>query len=222
MAMITVCYNIRVDSRLAPSQWETSLQRNIVSHWLSANLESALNFGCTKTFSAKLIPQEISLAFCNPIKLSANKKRGYKCNAFFHWLLLKRNSYHFDKIFIAVCTSSCQNDNFLCSQWWNFCQSDYIPLQWTPCAGAAPPHPRSQKLMEQQENLKVIVRSSSNPVWFVIPGLVITNRSTPLYKMVLYKPPSDVEPSPWSPCGKLRVSRRWRHRYPHDVTWMTS
>ena len=30
-------------SRLAPSQWETSLQSNAVSHWLGANLESALN-----------------------------------------------------------------------------------------------------------------------------------------------------------------------------------
>ena len=33
---------IRVDSRLATSQWETSLQSNAVSHWLGANLESAL------------------------------------------------------------------------------------------------------------------------------------------------------------------------------------
>ena len=33
-------YN-RAYSRLAPSQWETSLQSNAVSHWLSANLESA-------------------------------------------------------------------------------------------------------------------------------------------------------------------------------------
>ena len=32
----------RVDSRLAPSQWETSLQSNTVSHWLGANLESAM------------------------------------------------------------------------------------------------------------------------------------------------------------------------------------
>ena len=31
----------RADSRLAPSQWETSLQSNVVSHWLGANLESA-------------------------------------------------------------------------------------------------------------------------------------------------------------------------------------
>ena len=30
------------DSRLASSQWETSLQSNGVSHWLGANLESAL------------------------------------------------------------------------------------------------------------------------------------------------------------------------------------
>ena len=32
----------RADSRLAPSQWQTSLQSNAVSHWLDANLESAL------------------------------------------------------------------------------------------------------------------------------------------------------------------------------------
>ena len=31
-----------VDSRLAPSQWETSLQSNTFSQWLGANLESAL------------------------------------------------------------------------------------------------------------------------------------------------------------------------------------
>ena len=32
---------VRADSRLSPSQWETSLQSNAVSHWLGANLESA-------------------------------------------------------------------------------------------------------------------------------------------------------------------------------------
>ena len=31
-------------SRLVPSQWETSLQSNAISHWLGANLESALSF----------------------------------------------------------------------------------------------------------------------------------------------------------------------------------
>ena len=35
-------YEDRVDSRLAPSQWETSLQSNDVSHWLGTNLESVL------------------------------------------------------------------------------------------------------------------------------------------------------------------------------------
>ena len=32
----------RVDSRFAPSQWETALLCNTVSHWLGARLESAL------------------------------------------------------------------------------------------------------------------------------------------------------------------------------------
>ena len=34
---------IRTGSRLGPSQWETSLQSNAVSHWLGTNLESALH-----------------------------------------------------------------------------------------------------------------------------------------------------------------------------------
>ena len=33
---------VRADSRLAPSQWETSLQSNAVSHWLGTNLEAAI------------------------------------------------------------------------------------------------------------------------------------------------------------------------------------
>ena len=33
----------RADCRLAPSQWETLLQSNAISHWLGANLESALS-----------------------------------------------------------------------------------------------------------------------------------------------------------------------------------
>ena len=52
----------RADSRLAPSQWETSLQSNAVSHWLGANLESALQYikcgacnnCCMKVFDVKL------------------------------------------------------------------------------------------------------------------------------------------------------------------------
>ena len=35
-------YGYRADSRLAPSQWQTSLQRNAVSQWLGANLKPAL------------------------------------------------------------------------------------------------------------------------------------------------------------------------------------
>ena len=41
-APVELC-SIRADSRLAPSQWETSLQSNAISHWLGANLESALS-----------------------------------------------------------------------------------------------------------------------------------------------------------------------------------
>ena len=36
----------KADSRLGPSQWEKSLQSIDVSHWLGANLESALDITC--------------------------------------------------------------------------------------------------------------------------------------------------------------------------------
>ena len=37
-----ILHNNRTNSGLTPSQWETSLQSNAVSHWLGTNLESAL------------------------------------------------------------------------------------------------------------------------------------------------------------------------------------
>ena len=40
----------RADSRLAPNQADTSLQYNTVSHWLEANLKSALQ---RQTFISK-------------------------------------------------------------------------------------------------------------------------------------------------------------------------
>ena len=44
LTQFTTSVLFRTDSRLAPSQWETSLQSIAVSHWLGANLESALLF----------------------------------------------------------------------------------------------------------------------------------------------------------------------------------
>ena len=56
----TVCSLVRcvtpsspMDSWFALSQWETSLQSNAVSHWLSANLESALDCGIRYARSLK-------------------------------------------------------------------------------------------------------------------------------------------------------------------------
>ena len=45
--ILWIKFIFRADSRLAPSQWETSLQSNAVSHWLGANLESSLILLCS-------------------------------------------------------------------------------------------------------------------------------------------------------------------------------
>ena len=54
-------FSIRADSRLAPSQWETSLQSNAVSHWLCAHLESALSIQAPQGFHWALDLIEIQL-----------------------------------------------------------------------------------------------------------------------------------------------------------------
>ena len=54
VSVIKIYY--RADSRLAPSQWETSLQSNAVSHWLGTNLESTLYY--TYGLGFDLIPVE--------------------------------------------------------------------------------------------------------------------------------------------------------------------
>ena len=42
-AMVSDKKKCKADPRFVPSQWETSLQSNAVSHWQGTNLESALN-----------------------------------------------------------------------------------------------------------------------------------------------------------------------------------
>ena len=47
-----MAYECRADSRFVPSQWETSLQSNTISHWLGANLESAMRVGWVSVLNA--------------------------------------------------------------------------------------------------------------------------------------------------------------------------
>ena len=54
ISVTTWCF--RIDSRLAPSQWVTSLQSNAVSHWLGANIESVLVFARLKSWTSRIIP----------------------------------------------------------------------------------------------------------------------------------------------------------------------
>ena len=53
--------NTRADSRLAPSHWETSLPSNAVSHWLGANLESALKYHHINPLRAKFFRGNINI-----------------------------------------------------------------------------------------------------------------------------------------------------------------
>ena len=78
----------RDDSMFAPRQWETSLQSNAVSHWLGANLESAMHyhdnamlaswhgnaFCITDTFSVDSSPKRTVMRSCDVFfSLAPNK-----------------------------------------------------------------------------------------------------------------------------------------------------
>ena len=63
---------IRVDSRLAPSQWETVLQSNAVSHWLGTNLESALQIKASEVVSC-MCPSQVRVRDINKRSREINK-----------------------------------------------------------------------------------------------------------------------------------------------------
>ena len=57
-------YYGRADSRLAPSQWETLLQSNNVSHWLGRNLETALSWPCLVSMANCILSLLLSWKTC--------------------------------------------------------------------------------------------------------------------------------------------------------------
>ena len=101
----------RADSRLVPSQWETSLYTNAVSHWLDANLKLALFYiFCIST-----------LKKCTILRVGQVKKNLYVEPWLQRWPELQfpiSNTMtwkcYFDEISITGCTGSCQNDKFQC------------------------------------------------------------------------------------------------------------
>ena len=88
-------YIIRADSRSPPSQWEMSLQSNAVSHWLGANLESAMYHALHKQTSPW------STCFYT---LRSRTKRSSFCRQHFQIHVLERKFLFFDHDCTEVCS----------------------------------------------------------------------------------------------------------------------
>ena len=79
----------RADSRLAPSQWETALLCNDVSHWLGTSLESALrHLKQQLAFLTHLGLNQISPHFADIFKCIFLRKNIFRFK--FHWSLFLR------------------------------------------------------------------------------------------------------------------------------------
>ena len=75
-------YSTRADFRFAPSQWETSLQSNTVSHWLGANLESALNvIKCHVSYSRPQGRTQMVGIVLRKLHISSSKSETLSCGS---------------------------------------------------------------------------------------------------------------------------------------------
>ena len=82
----------RADCRFAPSQWETALLCNDVSHWLGARLESALVYVCTYSFMLHC-GQHLSNRRHDATVTSPASRVGDVAHAFWSWFLVVRRCF---------------------------------------------------------------------------------------------------------------------------------
>ena len=80
-------YNFRVDSKFTPSQWETALLCNDVSHWLGGSLESSLQLHS----HGQLFTMMVSV--CMPLPW-ASVHWLVQCTLEYHWLTQCTLGYH--------------------------------------------------------------------------------------------------------------------------------
>ena len=74
----------RADSRFAASQWEISLQSNTISHWLGANLQSALCNGCSHSV---VYVSQVKMSLTTPHWFMPSQwEMVFLCNNVSHWL----------------------------------------------------------------------------------------------------------------------------------------
>ena len=78
---ISACF--RADFRFAPSQWETALLCNDVSHWLGASLESTPCFRADTTTAKLLITNKVSR--CDPTLGGESRAENYASSKIPQW-----------------------------------------------------------------------------------------------------------------------------------------
>ena len=76
---------IRADSRFAPSQWETALLCNDVSHWLGANVDSALKI--IYIYINSRYSNIISLCIVCLVRLHAGNNSRFRCIIYYNQIV---------------------------------------------------------------------------------------------------------------------------------------
>ena len=100
-----VCHsNIRTDSRFAPSQWETTLLCNNVSHWLGASLDLALQYHNYADFSYRSVAQVYTTSSFLIDTLRLRQNGHHFADDPFEMHFLEWKCMNFDCNFIGFCS----------------------------------------------------------------------------------------------------------------------
>ena len=115
----------RADSRFAPSQCETSLQSNAISHWLGANLESAMMhiFSVSKYYQQYYYMANIKFAKLRyPLNVTLTMRYSLELSfsirdvIFIHWKTIIVTTSHHREIPMLKDTGPVR---FISCNWWH-------------------------------------------------------------------------------------------------------
>ena len=80
------------DSRVVPSQWETSLQSNAISHWLGTNLKSTLWYMVAACENYPSHPRQVAVDTIKNLNLHWNDNKEFEFELPFKWQSVDRFS----------------------------------------------------------------------------------------------------------------------------------
>ena len=151
LRLTRICY--KADSRFAPSQWETALLCNDVSHWLGANPESALCYICNiSSPDLKRWRCRLTIMMCQSIPVVRLHDDFMQTFAALHDLRevighrhcgrASQRAWSFEFFLVMLAWTNCWTnsrvtDDYCATPWW--CYANVCRITWPSWGHRSPP-----------------------------------------------------------------------------------